>query len=334
MCSWVCALRYVLLGMCSWVCALGYVLSGMCAAILRGGPFFLVCAHISKIQREVKPRSESLRAIMPRNFYIMVHGGLSVSSAMHRAWSWFQGMSLKEFRRDYRFYYGDRQMELKRTLKHYEFSGGEEVEGDGVDMDHEFEIYLDQQGIVGGAPKPARKSIGKAGAAKEEDDMPRGKGVPPPERALWLKAKVRDVLEKPDDGTFSAEAQKMLVLAKGIYGQTNFYKQFVANIQDTDMAQRLSDNWQDRSSKNATTFARSLVEQFITDYRGVSKAYELLADSFEAAYIAEFYDPQQETFDNGPYKKILDEKVKQLTARDMQQAAQFRAQQQMGGDIP
>ena len=188
---------------------------------------------------------------MPRNFYIMVHGGLSVSSAMHRAWSWFQGMSLKEFRRDYRFYYGDKQMELKNTLKHYKISGGEEVEGDGVDMDHEFEIYLDQQGIVGGAPKPARKSIGKAGAAKEEDDTPRGKGVPPPERALWLKAKVRDVLEKPDDGTFSEEAKKMLALAKGVYGQTNFYKQFVANIQDPRFAEQLISAYNMRN-KNAS----------------------------------------------------------------------------------
>ena len=96
-----------------------------------------------------------------RPFYILINGNMKIRRGMLMAHAWFPEVkTLAKFRSDYRFYLGSEILEPAKSFKDYKIVGGEEVEGEGVEM-RDFMIHLDLAGLGGGAGTGVKKTIGK-----------------------------------------------------------------------------------------------------------------------------------------------------------------------------
>ena len=268
-------------------------------------------------------RNPNLKAIMPHNFYILVGGKDTIAKGMERAWRWFDDkVGLADFMEGYRFYTaGNKEMEKNKQFLNYKITGGEQVEGEGVLIDQQYQIYLDMAGISGGGPKVKGK-ISKPSRDEEED---KGKGkMTPPERRMWLMAKVRNNIE---EGAFGSPlAQRMQQIAAQVFTQKTFFQQAVAQVQDTKAVKGLVKHWDDRPNRIAQHISRSLVEKLMPDFDGVARSYEMMCEAYEAAYIAEFF--KDDTFDNMGYKGYIDAKLETLMKRDEDELARLQLAEQ------
>ena len=89
-------------------------------------------------------------------------------------------------------------------------------------------------------------------------------------------------------------------------------------------AENMVKEYDNRKSRNAQPFSRSLVESYIRDLTGFSRSYELLCDAFEAAFIQEFFDESDETYCMSKYKALVDAKVAELKKRDAEELEHYR----------
>ena len=171
----------------------------------------------------------------------------------------------------------------------------------------------------GGNVKP---TIVKQKTSDQEDNNSRAKVVK--DRYLFLTAKVADGVQ--NNGEYVSDHSKIVLkIASEVYNKKDYFSTFINGVGDLRIAESMVKEWDNRKSKNAQPFSRGLVESYIKDLAGFARSYELLCDAFEAAFIAEFFNEEDEVFNQSKYKFMLDEKVQELKKRDADDSARFRA---------
>ena len=179
----------------------------------------------------------------------------------------------------------------------------------------------------GGNVKP---TIVKQKTSDQEDNNSRAKGVK--DRYLFLTAKVADGVQNP--GNISNHSKIILKIASDIYDKSDYFSTFINGVSDLNIAENMVKEWDNRKSKNAATFARSLSETYIKDLTGFARSYELLCDAFEAAFTAEFFNEDDEVFNQIKYKSMLDAKVQELKKRDADELEHYRRMRAASAAVP
>ena len=169
----------------------------------------------------------------------------------------------------------------------------------------------------GGNVKP---TIVKQKSSDQEDNNTRAKGVK--DRYLYLTAKIADGVQSTSN--IADHSKIILKIASEIYDKKDYYSSFISNITELRAAEELVKECDNRKSRNAQPFCRALVESYIKDLTGFARSYEFLCDAFEAAFIQEFFNEEDEVFCMSKCKALVDAKVAELKKRDADELEHYR----------
>ena len=179
----------------------------------------------------------------------------------------------------------------------------------------------------GGNVKP---TIVKQKTSDQEDNT-RAKGVK--DRYLVLTAKVADGVQ--NNGDYVSDHSKIVLkIASEVYNKKDYFSTFINGVGDLRIAESMVKEYDNRKSRNAQPFSRSLVESYIKDLTGFSRSYDLLCDAFEAAFTAEFFNEDDEVFNQIKYKSMLDAKVQELKKRDADELEHYRRMRAASAAVP